>query len=113
MFMSKSFSKIASFVGGFALGLSLIAVGHAAVPQRITSESNTPANPSQSMVTEIRAKQQVQAPDLEQDYAKLSNVEARYAENWYQQQKLRSATSRVAGSSYAKAKPKKLKRMAQ
>ena len=85
-------SKILWFVGGFALGLTLISVSRAAIPKRAT--------PS---VSEIQANK-LGNPDFEQDYQKLTSLEGRYAESWDQQQRLRKATQRVAsGATTAQA----------
>jgi hypothetical protein len=86
--MKKSFNQVFWFTGGFALGLTLISLGHAALPNRVTPQPATG-------VSEMKAPK-VTAPDLEQDYSKLTNLEGRYAESWDQQERLRSATSGVA-----------------
>jgi|GEM_PF-3600369 len=90
-------NQIFWFSGGFALGLTLISMGHAAVPQRVTQPQ---------VVTELKANR-VTAPDLEQDYSKLTHLEGRFAESWDQQQRLRSATTNVARADYAPIRPAK------
>jgi len=85
------------FSGGFAVGLTLISLGHAALPQRATQPN---------VVTELKAPK-VTAPDLEQDYSKLTHLEGRFAESWDQQQRLRAATSNVARADYAPIRPAK------
>ncbi len=102
-----SFSKVLWFIGGFALGLTLLSVGHAALPNRVAAsqapmnaQANTPANVP---VSEINS-QKVSAPDLDQEYSRLSSVEGQYAESWDQQQKLKSATNQVALSERPHAK---------
>lgn len=94
------------FTGGFALGLTLISVGHASLPK-----ANPGSNPNSNVVSEMKAPK-VTAPDLEEDYSKLSNLEQRYAESWDQQQRLRSATvgaakTDIRASNVAPVKTKK------
>ena len=86
----KKLYKVFWFIGGFAIGFTLVSLSHASIP-----------NPS--LVTEIKSKPVI-APDLESDYSKLSQMEARYSESWQQQQKSKAATARVAGSDYSKNK---------
>ena len=82
--------KLKYFTCGFALGLMAITAVHAAVPQRVTPP-----------VRAIQAKKTESNSNFEQDYSKLTDLENRYAESWDQQQRLRKATQRVAGTSYA------------
>ena len=88
MIQLQGFRKVFWFIAGLAMGITLISLGHAAIPSRATPQ-----------VTEIKSKP-VLAPDLEQDYARLSQAESKYAESWNQQQKIKSATQRVAKNDY-------------
>jgi hypothetical protein len=108
--MKKNFNKVFWFSGGFAVGMTLISLGHAAIPKRVLPQTNSQTNQNTlpNMVSEMKAPK-VTAPDLEQDYAKLSNLEARYAESWEQQQRLRAATSNVAQSDYRSPNPAPVK----
>ncbi len=70
---------------GALVGVSL-GVSNAALPKKAT-----PA------IAEIKADK-ANLPDFEKDYVKLNSLEGRYAETWDQQQKLKSATGRVASA---------------
>jgi hypothetical protein len=109
----KKWNQVFWFSGGFAVGLTLISMGHAALPKRVMPQTAGQTQPT--IVSEMKASK-VTAPDLEQDYAKLSNLEARYAESWDQQQRLRAATSNVARADYSaprRAVPAKKKKIRQ
>ena len=77
------FYKYFWFIGGFAVGYTIISLGHAALPQR-----------SAQPVTEIKGAK-VNSPEFDQDFAALNQMEGKYAENWNQQQRLRSAVART------------------
>ena len=81
--MNKKYAKWFWFIGGFSLGFTLIAIGHAAIPKKAVplSELHTP---------------KVGIPEMEQDYDKLSSLESRYAESLDQQKRLKVATARNA-----------------
>ena len=97
--------KSISFIGGFGLGLLCISLGQAALPKRVTPKTS-------EAVTELHADK-VTAPDLEQDFDRLEHAEARYAETWEQQQKIRAATLGAPARSQANGKlPGKLKKRA-
>lgn len=81
--------KSISFIGGFALGLLCISLVQAALPKRVTPETQS-VQPAQ-VVTELKAEK-VTAPDLEQDFDRLQRAEGQYAEDWEQQQRIRTAT---------------------
>ena len=89
--MKKNFSEAMWFIGGFAIGLTLISLGHAAIAPSQNNSNQTDSN----IVSELKTGR-VSAPDLDQDYSRLNSVEAKYAESWDQQQRLRTATSKVA-----------------
>jgi hypothetical protein len=74
------------FLGGFAIGYTLISLGHAAIPKRVTPG-----------VSEIQGAK-VNSPEFDKDFAALNQAESKYAENWQQQQRLRQATARKAVS---------------
>ncbi len=97
----KSFSenlvKYIWFTGGLFLGLTFISLGQASVPTRATPPV---AKASGSLMSEMRGGK-VNSPELDQDFEKVNTLEGKYAESWDQQQRLRSATSRVAGSKIA------------
>ena len=80
----KKFTKWFWFMGGFAMGFTLIAIGHAALPKRSTTQ-----------LTEMRATK-VGSPEMEQDYQRLTALESRYAESADQQKRLKTATLRNA-----------------
>jgi hypothetical protein len=69
------------FISGFAFGLVGITLVQAAMPKRVTPVA----------VTEIKSPK-VTAPDLEADFDRLQKAEARYAESWDQQQRIRAAS---------------------
>ena len=111
----KSFSpnciKYFWFSGGLLLGITLISLGHAALPKRVMppQTAQTPARGfGTSPVSEMKGGR-VNSPNLESDFVNLNSVEQKYAENWDQQQRLKAATTRVArvvptGSKKAKHK---------
>ena len=99
----KTRNKVFWFMGGFGIGLTLISLGHAALPKRATPETAEQPAQSSSVLSEINS-QKVAAPDLERDYAGLSQNEAKFAESWDQQQRLKSATARVAMMDRSKKK---------
>ena len=90
----EKFLKYFWFMGGFALGYTLISLGHAAIPKRAT-----PA------VSEIKGAK-VNSPEFDKDFAALNQMEGKYAESWDQQQRLRSATNRSARAQALPAKKK-------
>jgi hypothetical protein len=99
--MNKFFNQAIWFAGGFAIGLTLISLGHAALAPNPSATNN-------GIVTEMKTGR-VSAPDLDQDYSRLNGAEAKYAESWDQQQRLRTATSQVAqGGAPSSAKKKKI-----
>jgi hypothetical protein len=85
------FYKYIWFIGGFAVGYTLISLGHAAIPDRAQT------------VTEIRGSK-VNSPELAESFAALNQMESKYAENWNQQQRLRSAVARTRSQYAAKKK---------
>ena len=91
---SENLSKYFWFTSGFAIGLTLISLGHAALPKRVTPQAASPQK-NGSLVSEMRGGK-VNSPELDQDFDHVATVEGKYAENWDQQQRLRSATARVA-----------------
>ena len=101
----KKISQGFWFIGGFAVGMTLISIGNASLPSKVTQDAKlTSAPKTRSLVTEINPKKAVLSPDLEQDYSKLNQAEAKFAESWEQQQKLKEATLQASGKRYAKAK---------
>ena len=91
-------SKVLWFIGGFSVGMTLLSLGHAALPNRVTPEtadSQKQQPSSGSALSEIKSDKKVAGPDLEDDYARLTNEEAQYAESWSQQEKIRNATTRA------------------
>ena len=70
------------FAGGFAVGLTMISLGHATV-----------SKPGAS-VSEIRGGK-VASPQFDQEFSNLNSLEKQYAESYDQQQKIRS-TTRIA-----------------
>jgi hypothetical protein len=85
------FYKYIWFIGGFAVGYTIISLGHAAIPERAQS------------VSEIRGSK-VNSPELDEGFAALNHMESKYAENWNQQQRLRSAVARTRSQYLAKKK---------
>ena len=77
--MIKKYTQWFWFIGGFAVGLTLISLGHAAI------------NKGQSL-SEMRTTK-VATPELESDFSKLESLESRFAENAEQQKKLKAAVS--------------------
>lgn len=82
--MKKNFNQWFWFTGGFAVGFTLIAMGHAALPKNTRTASQ---------LSELRTTK-VGTPEMEQDYNKLTNLESRYAESLDQQKKLKAAVVR-------------------
>ena len=82
-------------MGGLIMGLTLMSFGHAALPKRATPVTTSARQQNTSLVSEMKGGK-VNAPELDRDFSNLSNVEAKYAESWDQQQRLRNATARVA-----------------
>ncbi len=91
--MKKNKTQWFWFIGGFALGFSLIAIGHASVPKKAT-QATSPTRTA-SNLSELKA-QKLASPSMDQDYAKLTSLESRYAESADQQKKLKTATLRNA-----------------
>ncbi len=89
--MNKKYTQWFWFIGGFTLGFTLIAIGHASTPKASVS---TPARKS-SALSELRAPK-TGTPEMEQDFARLTSLESRYAESSEQQKKLKTATARNA-----------------
>lgn len=88
----KKFTQWFWFMGGFAVGFTLIAIGHAALPKKaVTQAGNRP----QASLSELRTAK-VGAPEMDQDYQRLTSLEARYAESADQQKRLKTATTRNA-----------------
>ncbi len=81
--MRKNWTQWFWFIGGFFLGFSLIAIGHASIPKK-----GVP-------LTELKASKAV-ANDMEEDYESLTSIESKYAESAIQQKKLRASTLRNA-----------------
>lgn len=81
--MNKKYTQWFWFIGGFSLGFSLIAIGHAALPKKAVP------------LSELRTAK-VGMPELEQDFSKLASLESRYAESLDQQKRLKSATNKTA-----------------
>jgi hypothetical protein len=104
MRFKESFNKYFWFIGGFALGYTLISLGHAALPKRVTPAAPTRAQQG-SLVSEIKGAK-VNSPEFDQDFAALNQAEGKYAESWDQQQRLRAATSRSARAQYLPTKKK-------
>lgn len=81
--MNKDFTKWFWFIGGFALGFSLIAIGHASIPKKAVR------------VTELKASK-AGSPEMDQDFSSLVNLESKYAESSNQQKKLKASVLRQA-----------------
>jgi hypothetical protein len=79
--MNKKHTQWFWFIGGFALGFTLIAIGHAALPKKT------------SALSELRTSK-VAAPEMDQEFVKLTSLESRYAESADQQKRLKTATNR-------------------
>lgn len=101
----KNWVKYVWFSGGFVLGLTLISLGNASIPKRV-------ATTAPATVSEIKGGK-VGSPNLDQDFSQLNSLEARYAESYDQQQRLRGATSKVARTSAPTAKVQTSKKKAQ
>jgi hypothetical protein len=79
------------FSAGFSMGLIMMSLVQASLPNRATpptAGSKLDANPE--VVTELHAAK-VTGPNLDADFARLEQAEARYAEPLEQQQRLRAA----------------------
>jgi hypothetical protein len=72
------------FLGGFLIGLTLISLGHAALPKKASPGSG-----------EMRSLKQAN-PELDEEVSRLASLESRYAESKTQQQRLKSATMRAS-----------------
>jgi len=98
--MNKKYAQWFWFIGGFALGFTLISIGHAALPKKAVATPVAKAAPArgQQTVSELRASK-AGTPELEDDFNKLSKVESKYAESSDQQKKLKMATSKSARKS--------------
>jgi hypothetical protein len=81
--MNKKYTQWFWFIGGFALGFTLISIGHAALPKKVVS------------LTELKTSK-VGTPELEQDFSRLASLESRYAESSDQQKRLKTATAKNA-----------------
>lgn len=81
--MNKKYTQWFWFIGGFALGFTLIAIGHAALPKKTSS------------LSELRTAK-VAAPEMDQEFVRLTSLESRYAESADQQKRLKTATARNA-----------------
>ena len=92
---SENFTKYFWFTGGFAIGIMLISLGHAALPKK-----------GSAPLSEMKAKP-VANPEMDQDFARLNSMESHYAESIDQQNRLKTATSKVARLSYPVVKKKK------
>lgn len=86
--MNKKYTQWFWFIGGFTLGFTLIAIGHAAIPKKAVIAPRAATN-----LTELRAPK-VLTPEMDQDFAKLTSLESKYAESLDQQKRLKSATAR-------------------
>jgi hypothetical protein len=103
---NKDYKYYSWFAGGFIMGISLISLGHAALPTRATPKTNAQKTQAAPLVTEIQ-NGKVLSPELDQDFNKLNSLEAKYAESLDQQSRLKNATSRVARSNAMPVKKKK------
>ncbi len=81
--MKNKYTQWFWFIGGFALGFTLISIGHAALPKKVVT------------LTELKASK-IGTPELEKDFSKLTSLESRYAESADQQKKIKTATLRNA-----------------
>jgi len=94
--MKKTYAQWFWFIGGFAVGFTLISIGHAALPKKVVAPVvTTPTSPAakgQSNLSELQVSK-TGTPDFENDFNKLQNVESRFAENADQQKKLKTATA--------------------
>jgi len=88
--MKKKYAQWFWFIGGFAVGFTLISIGHAALPKKavVATQPNTKGQ----TLTELRAAK-AGTPELESDFAKLATQESRFAENAEQQKKLKAAVA--------------------
>ncbi|MBC7396511.1 MAG: hypothetical protein H7333_03630 [Bdellovibrionales bacterium] len=94
------------------MSLTLISLAHAALPSRATPKTS-PAQANGSLVSEMRGGK-VNSPELDQDFSNLTTAEGKYAESWDQQQRIRSATARIAGvAPVAVARPTQVARTQQ
>lgn len=79
--MNKNFTKWFWFTGGFLLGFSLIAIGHASIPKKSVR------------VTELKVSK-AGVPEMDQDFSSLVNQESQYVESSKQQKKLKAVIQR-------------------
>ncbi len=80
--MKKNFIQWFWFIGGFAVGFSLISLSHASLQSKAVAVSESR--------TSIGTQQ------LDQEYSRLSAAESRYVESTDQQKKLKAVTLRNA-----------------
>lgn len=110
---SEKLNKALWFGGGFAIGFTLISLGHAAIPARATPQTHR-ALPAGSMVSEIKSSK-VNSPEFDQDFSSLNHLEGNFAENWDQQQRIRSTVSNAGRVQYrptmARTAPRSNKRV--
>ena len=93
-------NKLFWFFGGFGIGLTLLSMGQAALLRKgqpqAPKNTASPPPPSGNLLMEMHPSAKVTAPDLEQDYKRLTALEGKYAESADQQNRLKTATSKVA-----------------
>ena len=94
-FSKHKWGHYAWFFGGFLVGLTLISLGHAALPSRATPNTNTHKALTSNALTEMNGGK-AQAPDLDPGFTSLNSLESQYAESYDQQQRLKQVSSRVA-----------------
>ena len=88
--------KIFWFLGGFAIGFTLISLGHASV-----SKQSAP-------VSEIRGGK-VAVPQVDQDLAHLNSLESRYSESDEQQQRIKRSARLARNAPVKKVSHKRSK----
>ncbi len=103
---SENFTKYFWFIGGFTIGIMLISLGHAALPKKAIPQTAPAPAKAPATLSEMKVSHGA-APELDQDFARLTTVEGQYAESIDQQRKLRSATSKVANASNPSQKKKR------
>lgn len=81
--MNKNFNQWFWFIGGFTLGFTLIAIGHASLPKKTNA------------LSEIKSSK-VNTPELDHEFSRLISLESRFVESPVQQKKLKTATLRNA-----------------
>lgn len=92
--------KACWFLGGFGVGFTLIALGHATV----ASHSTQPSAP----VSEIRGGK-VAAPEFDHELANLHSLESRYSESDAQQQRIRRSARLARNAPLKKNSQKRVK----